>query len=275
MVDIFKSARFYIWGYVILSTYATCSLYNISWIYDGVFIFFSLSFLASSAFVHNDIVDRSVDRNNNLRKLTNLSGYDIKIAYLFIIFTSFLAFFISYLISAKMLFVTMVIALLLFSYNLFFRRKFLIANLISVITSLSPMWIIPILYDVNFERIYVLMLSAFILLLAREWIFDVEDVKGDILGGRKTMPSVLGARNTLIFAYSLILISYMVVFFWLFMQFDSIELILFIFLSLVFMAIYYIQKDYDKNRKNYFIKPVIKFTYLLMISPFLIIIALG
>lgn len=95
---------------------------------------------------------------------------------------------------------------LLYCYSAFFKKRFLIGNLLVAGISASAMPVLTLVEGhtagvfpetLRYITIYTILYTgfAFILSFARELVKDLEDVEGDRQYGGRTMPIVLGART--------------------------------------------------------------------------------
>lgn len=95
---------------------------------------------------------------------------------------------------------------LLYCYSAFFKKQFLIGNLLVAGISASAMPVLTLVEGhaagvfpetLRYITIYTILYTgfAFILSFARELVKDLEDVEGDRQYGGRTMPIVLGART--------------------------------------------------------------------------------
>lgn len=121
--------------------------------------------------------------------------------------------------------VYLVIAGLLWYYSTTYKRQFLIGNfIVAILTALVPLIVviyeIPLLnnayiehleegYNFNFLFFYVLVVSlfAFMTTLIREIIKDIEDMEGDNVFERNTLPIIAGVKTSKLIVQALILIT--------------------------------------------------------------------
>lgn len=95
-------------------------------------------------------------------------------------------------------------AVWLWFYSNQLKRLPFLGNLsVAILTGLS-IFVVALYYEENRALIHAYALFAFVLSLVREIIKDMEDLKGDAAFGCKTLPIVLGIRQTKYLQYLLI-----------------------------------------------------------------------
>lgn len=215
------------------------SMYGLGWYFDDIrnestqngvasFTFFllvlSTTMIAAAGNIINDYFDVRADRINKPDKLIIGKHVKRRVAIVTHWTINFSAFSIATYLSWKLdtfwyLFIHLLSINLLWYYSSFFKRKFLIGNIIVAgLTALVPL-LVGLYFFHNqslefaqqasifpFKNVsvdsFVVYLSigfagfAFLLNLAREIVKDVEDVKGDQLIHAKTIPIKLGTQKT-------------------------------------------------------------------------------
>ena len=175
--------------------------------YLFVIILCSSIAIASGYIINNfydyekDIINRpirsSIDKS--IRKRTKLSLY----------FTlNFLCLFLSLLISirAASFFLVYIFALWLYSHKL--KKIVIIGNICSAILTITPFFAI-FLYYKNFELIiFIYALFLFFIILAKDIIKDLENLKGDFTLNYQTIAVVHGEKSSKVAISIIILISY-------------------------------------------------------------------
>ena len=141
---------------------------------------------------------------------------------------------------------------LLWIYSNQLKRLPFIGNLvISLLTGLS-IFVVAIYYHKNVSLLMNYAVFAFSINLIREIIKDMEDLRGDIRFGSKTLPIVWGLRKTKYFLYGLILV-FVIVLFYLSVQLQNPILNLF-FIILIVPIIYFIYLLYRADSQKRFHK---------------------
>ena len=139
---------------------------------------------------------------------------------------------------------------LLWLYSNQLKRLPFIGNLaISLLTGLSIL-VVAIYYHKNVSLLLNYAIFAFSINLIREIIKDMEDLRGDIRFGSKTLPIVWGLRKTKYFLYGLILI-FVFILFYLSIQLENQTLNLF-FIILIVPIIYFIYLLYRADSQKRF-----------------------
>lgn len=197
-------------------------------------VFATLS-LAASGYAINDYFDVRIDRINRPRRVVVGNVISRRVALLtHVLFTLagvFSGLFISFIFqkeSYALMFV--VLPVLLWYYSTFFKKQMLIGNIIiAVLTALVPYVVVSLEFSALVHRYGVAITSseacstawfwstgfaffAFITNLVREIIKDMEDIKGDRLGGCHTLPIEMGIVNSKIVIN--ILLGFMLLVIW-------------------------------------------------------------
>lgn len=185
--------------------------------------------ITAAGYAINDYFDLRIDRINKPHKIIlgkDLSRRKAILAHtilniLGIIIGLYMAYRVKYLPLAG---IFIIVPALLWLYSIRHKRKFLIGNIIVSMLSAIVIAIVwgfeyrglIISHEINeaaviinrFLRIYALF--AFIISFIREIIKDIEDIKGDLKAGCKTIPIISGVRNSkkLIIVLSVILIFF-------------------------------------------------------------------
>ncbi len=187
--------------------------------------------VTAAGYAINDYFDLRIDRINKPHKIIlgkELSRRKAILAHtilniIAVIIGLYLAYLVKYFVLAG---VFIVVPALLWLYSIRYKRKFLIGNVIVSFLSaivIAIVWAFEyrgllLVYEnkindaaifINqFLRVY--MLFAFLSSFIREVIKDIEDIKGDMKTGCKTIPIVSGVRNAkrLIIVMAVILIFF-------------------------------------------------------------------
>lgn len=198
---------------------------------DFLLLVLSTAFLTAAGYVINDYFDTRTDLLN--RPGTVIVGKTIsrRAAMAIHIILNVLGigfgFYIAFLVGIPFLgFIFLIVSGLLWFYSTTYKRQFLIGNIIvSLLTGLVPLMVvlfeIPLLikeyaqvliqYNANLNYIIAWVSGftffAIITTLTREVIKDMEDFEGDNAYGRKTMPIVIGLKNSKRMVVGLIVIT--------------------------------------------------------------------
>lgn len=239
------------------------TMYGLGWYFEGLakvekfgiqsFDFFllvlSTTMIAAAGNIINDYFDVRADRVNKPERL--IIGVTVKrrVAIVTHWGINFLAFSIAAYLSWRMdtfwyVFIHLLSINMLWYYSSYFKRKFLMGNImIAGLTAMVPL-LVGLYYFQSFElapapnanvlfefpfvgftnKTLLIFLSvalagyAFLLNLAREIVKDMEDVEGDQNIKAQTIPIVLGNKTTkliilLILAFSIVMTAFVTVFF--------------------------------------------------------------
>lgn len=223
------------------------TMYGLGWFLSDVntsfgitsFDFFLLSFstvmIAAAGNIINDYFDVRADRVNRPERLIIGKYVKRRVAIVTHWGINIVAFGIAIYLSWRLnsfwyVFIHLLSINILWFYSLYFKRRFLIGNvLIAALTALVPLLVGIYFYQtlstelISFESIdpkfsmvapsfilwlcFLLAAFAFLLNLAREIVKDMEDVEGDKLINAKTLPITLGIKKTKIVIGILLIIT--------------------------------------------------------------------
>jgi len=225
--------------------------------------------IAIAGYIINDINDVEADRINKPKRLYVGSKISRTNAYnLFIGFNSFgllAGMYLSYHVRHTSYFIIYVLtSLLLYQYAKYLKKKLLIGNLlVAFLVFLSI--VLPLVFDllpvtnplnesrqvVVFKLIGVLALFGFFLTIIREFVKDIEDVKGDEKIGARSLPIAIGVQKTkgIVLLTTLILCSALAFFAVMLVSFDRIATV---YLSIFVLApllyfMFYLWKAKSQN----------------------------
>ncbi len=97
-----------------------------------------------------------------------------------------------------------VAAFLLWIYSNRLKRIPFIGNLVIAMLAGLSILIVAVYYRQNFNLVFIYALFAFSINLVREVIKDMEDIRGDMRFGSRTLPIIWGFRKTKMLLYALI-----------------------------------------------------------------------
>ena len=233
-------------------------------------VFASVS-IAAAGYIINDYFDVNIDLVNKPSKLIIDRYIKRRWAIALHIIFSFIGFVISCYVGYKIRniyipFFNLVSIIGLWFYSTTFKKKLLIGN---VLISLLTAWVILILTvsehkipvslnDIYWQRLLKLSFIyagfAFIISLIREVIKDMEDMRGDVKYGCKTMPIVWGLQVSKVFVavWIIVIIGSVAA-----LQFYVIHLgwwvsSLYSLLTIIFPLLYVLRKLYAAHTKKEF-----------------------
>lgn len=182
--------------------------------FDNIAIYFSalVTFFAmASVNISNDLLDVEADAiNEPWRPLPSKKVSILEAKILFLV-TLIISIAFSIMVGQRMFTLTLLIFALSFAYNIWLKKIALLGNIVVAGLSALPLCTaFIILKDGEFPLIP--FVSAFLFLLAREFLGTVCDLDGDKKANRKTITMLLGIRTTLLISLILSVISAVILF---------------------------------------------------------------
>lgn len=200
--------------------------------------------LAASGYMINDYYDVKIDYVNKPQEVIVGKILKRRSVMFFHTVLNLLGIGLGMYISLKVGFINFVAAFLLWLYSNSLKRLPLVGNLtVAFLTGLA-IWIIGFYYQTSLLLISVYAIFSFFINLIREIIKDIEDRQGDRKHGSKTLPIILGFRNTkkvifMIAGLFVLSISFVTVKLqneWLFYYFGGLSLFFILFMYKIYMA---------------------------------------
>ncbi|MCW5515090.1 geranylgeranylglycerol-phosphate geranylgeranyltransferase [Muriicola sp. Z0-33] len=161
----------------------------------------------AAGYIINSFYDSEKDLINKPRKSmldrlvsqrTKLSAYFV-LNFLSVLLASYVSF------RAVVFFSSYIFGIWLYSHKL--KRIPFVGNMVSAVLAIAPFFAVFVYYK-NFETvIFVHAIFLFLLILAREFIKDMENMAGDMAQGYKTIPILYGVRFSKICITILILVT--------------------------------------------------------------------
>ncbi|MGB5364305.1 MAG: geranylgeranylglycerol-phosphate geranylgeranyltransferase [Aureibaculum sp.] len=238
--------------YIYFPTFAVAtSLSNINFF----FLVLATITIAAAGYIINDIYDLEADKINKPKKVFLVENINIKLAHTYYHILNIIGlisgFYLAYTID-RISFVAIFIitALLLKVYNTDLKKLPLIGNIIiSLLVSLSILIvgifdIIPSITLENVEDQYYAFevlkdyaIFAFMFMLIREIVKDIEDVKGDKILNMKTLPIILGINKSKYIVFFLSFFPLILVTYYTFKNFIEVPFILAYMLIVVLLPL--------------------------------------
>jgi len=167
--------------------------------------------IAAAGYIINDYYDIKIDYINKPERVVIGKIIPRRFAILFHTLFSVSGIAIGFYLSWQIGVIHFFSAFMLWLYSNSLKRLPLIGNVvIAFLTSLS-VFIIAVYYKTNFNLILIYALFAFFISLVREVVKDMEDLKGDITFGCKTLPILWGIRKTKFFLYTVLVVFVLIV----------------------------------------------------------------
>jgi 4-hydroxybenzoate polyprenyltransferase len=174
-----------------------------------VIICFCVQLLMASGFIFNDIIDRKIDKVNKPGKCIIDYNISLKLAICYFIFTTVLIIGISiYIINFifhEWIFFCTGVYILSIIYSLYLKKLPLIGNIviaglasfIPIVQLFSSKQCLALIADYKVTTlIYMYAFFPFSIIIPREISLDIEDIEGDKIGHRKTIPILIGKERT-------------------------------------------------------------------------------
>ncbi|MGP1992163.1 geranylgeranylglycerol-phosphate geranylgeranyltransferase [Zobellia laminariae] len=167
----------------------------------------SSALVIASGYIINNFYDAEKDLINKPRKsmIDRFVGQQFKLTTYFIL--NFLAVIAASYVSFKAVFFFSAYIFGIWIYSHKLKRLPFIGNFVSATLAIAPFFAVFVYYK-NFENvIFVHAMFLFLLILAREMIKDLENLKGDLVQNYKTIPILYGGRVSKILISILIILT--------------------------------------------------------------------
>jgi 4-hydroxybenzoate polyprenyltransferase len=189
--------------------------------------------IAAAGYLINDFFDFNIDQINKPEKVLVNVVFSKKFVLLSYSFFNLIALLLALLIDKQIFFFFIFTIMLLLLYSAYFKRLYLLGNLVVSVTLALTVYVVWIYCPIgNFAIVLFYMSFAFLSSLIREIIKDVEDLEGDREMDCLTLPVVAGvkaARN----------ITFIIIVFLVFLiEFSALYLYLSSSANSIFSAIY-------------------------------------
>jgi 4-hydroxybenzoate polyprenyltransferase len=165
---------------------------------DGALFILATStmLIAAAGYIINDYYDVKIDYINKPGRVVIGKSITRRYAILFHVLLSSIGVLLGLSLSWKIAAVNLVTVFLLWLYSNNLKRLPFIGNfVVAFLTGLS-IFIVDLYYHTGSALIIIYASFAFFMTLVREIIKDMEDLKGDVTFGCKTLPIMLGLRRT-------------------------------------------------------------------------------
>lgn len=218
--------------------------------YNLYLLMLATSMIAAAGYMINDYYDVKIDYINKPDEVIIGRTMKRRVALFYHSILNFFAIGIGWLLAPRMALAIFIAAFLLWFYSNQLKRLPFIGNFTVALLTAASIWLIGFYYQKSELLVLTYALFAFFLNLIREIIKDIEDRDGDRKHGCKTLPIILGFRNTkkIIFVIAFVFVcSIMVVTF----KINNPNLyVYFGGLSILFM--FFMYKIYIADRKQHF-----------------------
>ncbi|MEQ9220344.1 MAG: geranylgeranylglycerol-phosphate geranylgeranyltransferase [Cyclobacteriaceae bacterium] len=178
--------------------------YSIIYSIDFILLIISTLMIAAGGFIINDYYDQKIDMINRPKKVVVGTKFRRRLAMLSHSLLSVTGIAIGFWLDIRIGAIHIFSTFGLWYYSNHLRRLPIIGNMtISFLTSLTLL-IVAVFFRRHELLVYVYALFAFLTILVREVIKDIEDVKGEAAVGCQTIPVVWGIRGAKAFIYLVI-----------------------------------------------------------------------
>ncbi|SNS05202.1 4-hydroxybenzoate polyprenyltransferase [Belliella buryatensis] len=152
--------------------------------------------ITASGYMINDYYDVKIDYINKPNEVIIGKGMKRRMVIFFHTVLNFTGIGIAWYVSPRVGVITFISAFLLWLYSNQLKRLPFIGNFVVALLTGAAIWIVGYYYQQSELLVLTYAIFAFFINLIREIIKDIEDRQGDRKHGCKTLPIVLGFRNT-------------------------------------------------------------------------------
>lgn len=176
------------------------------------FLVLSTASVVASGYIINNFYDSEKDLINRPQKtmLDRFVSQRTKLSVYFILNLASI-FFASYVSFRAVVFFSVYIFVIWF-YSHRLKKIVFINNLVASVLTITPFFAVFVYYK-NFETvIFVHAIFLYLIIVMRELVKDLENMRGDVVQGYRTIPIVYGERISKAFLSALALLSFLPVF---------------------------------------------------------------
>ncbi|MFT7029548.1 MAG: 4-hydroxybenzoate polyprenyltransferase [Marinoscillum sp.] len=224
---------------------------------------FSTVAIAAGGYIINDYYDQKIDMINRPQKVVVGTFLRRRLAMLSHLVLTATGIGVGFYLSIEIGAIHIFSSFLLWYYSNFLRRITLIGNLVIAFLPGLTLLLVAVYLKQNEVLIYVYALFAMGIVLIREVLKDIEDVKGDAAFGCESIPVIFGVRSAKVFIYIICLGSASLLVSFLF----TVEnwLVTYYFLGLVPVFLWFIYKLYFADKQIDY-KYLVRFTNVIIFS---------
>jgi len=219
----------------------------------NLFLIVILSSLTiASGYIINNFYDSKKDLINrpNKSKLDRLVSQKTKLQVYFTI--NFIVFILAFLVSfrAVLFFSTYIFLIWFYSHKL--KKMVFIGNLTAAFLAVLPFFAILLYYKNLYPQIFAHATFLFLLLLIREMIKDLENIKGDIANNYQTIPVIFG-ENLSKKIITILTTSTIIPIYFLVEIFEVRYMDIYFYVSMIIL-IFFVQKLWKSETKSDYLK---------------------
>lgn len=205
------------------------------------------SLTIASGYIINNFYDSKKDLINrpNKSQLDRLVSQKTKLRVYFVI--NFIVFLFSFFVSfrAVLFFSAYIFLIWLYSHKL--KKMSIIGNLTAAFLAVLPFFAILLYYKNIYPQVFAHASFLFLLLLIREMIKDLENIKGDIANDYQTIPVMFG-EGTAKKVITLLTVSTIIPIYFLLEVFEVGYMDIYFYFSLIIL-IFFLQRLWNSNSK--------------------------
>ncbi|MFY0600349.1 MAG: geranylgeranylglycerol-phosphate geranylgeranyltransferase [Cyclobacteriaceae bacterium] len=172
---------------------------------DFLFLVASTLAIAAGGYIINDYYDQKVDMINRPNKVVVGTLFRRRLAMAAHFFLTFAGIMLGFIVKIEVGLVHLFSSFFLWYYSNYLQRLPVIGNLVVAFMSGLALLLVPIFLGRNEPIVYIYAIFAMCVILVREVIKDIEDVKGDATFGFHSVPVVWGVRGAKFFIYLVII----------------------------------------------------------------------
>jgi len=162
--------------------------------------------IAAAGYIINDYYDIKIDYVNKPEKVVVGKLVKRRIVLFSHAFMNVAGILIGFYLSLYVGVINLAAAFLLWLYSNRLKRMPFIGNIVIALLAGLSIFIVAVYYRQNVNLVIIYALFAFSINLVREVIKDMEDIRGDMRFGSRTLPIIWGFRKTKMLLYALIAI---------------------------------------------------------------------
>lgn len=202
----------------------------------------------ASGYIINNFYDSKKDLINrpNKSQLDRLVSQKTKLNVYFTV--NFIVFLLSFLVSVRavLFFSTYIFLIWFYSHKL--KKLLVVGNLTAAFLAVLPFFAILLYYKNIYPQIFAHAIFLFLLLLIREIIKDLENIKGDIANNYQTIPVFFG-ENTAKKIITLLTVSTVIPIYFLVEIFEVGYMDIYFYVGMIIL-IFFLQKLWKSNSKS-------------------------
>lgn len=212
----------------------------------------SLFFISAGGHVINDYFDVKIDRTNKPRKPLPSGKIKLKNVLIFSLILFLISIIFSSIINLKTLLLSLIMCMLMILYGKYSKMIKILGNVI--VSSIVSLILVYAIFTIGktFPIVWIIP-PVFFINMSREIAKDIEDVRGDKLISKSSLPLKLGIRGSSIISFLFLILALIFAFIPYFFDVFNYRYFLVLLISLIFL--FYMSKKFlrqpQKNAKIY------------------------